>query len=227
MPKLQEKMILTGCDANTEWQLPWFLENYYKHNSLSLAIADFGMSEGFLEKISKKFPIFGTMDMSKEKSMSVSGWFLKPAAMCASPSRSTCWIDTDCEILGNLEFMFRHFEPNKLNMVEDKPWSKRRGEVWHNSGVVGFIGKPEILTNWKNAVKENAQVGDQEVLHAMLNPITRMAYINDLPNEYNWLRLQFEVDGQDSSKKKIVHWTGKKGNAKIKEKIKAKELMYG
>ncbi len=24
-------IILTGCDKNTEWQLPWFVENFKKY----------------------------------------------------------------------------------------------------------------------------------------------------------------------------------------------------
>ena len=32
MPKLPEKLFLRGCDERTEWQLPWFLENYFKDN---------------------------------------------------------------------------------------------------------------------------------------------------------------------------------------------------
>ena len=42
---MPDKLIITGCDEKTEWQLWWFIENYYKHNTIPLAIADFGMSE--------------------------------------------------------------------------------------------------------------------------------------------------------------------------------------
>ena len=38
----QDRFIV--CDEKTEWQLPWVLINYYKHNTTKLAIADFGMS---------------------------------------------------------------------------------------------------------------------------------------------------------------------------------------
>ena len=39
------KVFLTGCDNNTEWQLPWFVHNYRKHNTIPLVLADFGMSK--------------------------------------------------------------------------------------------------------------------------------------------------------------------------------------
>ena len=40
-------VILTGCDSNTEWQLPWFIEKFKKYcrgTDCKLAIADFGMT---------------------------------------------------------------------------------------------------------------------------------------------------------------------------------------
>jgi hypothetical protein len=105
-------------------------------------------------------------------------------------------------------------------MVEDKPWTKRRQEIWHNSGVVGIIDKPIILHQWCQEVHDNPTVGDQEVLHSMLNPITKLSHIEDLPNEYNVLRLQVELDGY-KGKKKIVHWTGAKGKDKIRSMMNA------
>ena len=61
-------------------------------------------------------------------------------------------------------------------------------------------------------------VGDQEVLHSILNPITKITHIKDLPNEYNVMRLQIEHDNYEG-KKKIVHWTGGKGKNKIRDMI--------
>lgn len=225
MPKMPERLIVTGCDEKTEWQLFWFIDNYYKHNTIPMAIADFGMSEAMKNRIkTMNHPaVFCYMDIPVEEG--VKGWFGKPQAMLSAPGKKCVWIDTDCEILGNIERIFNYIEPNKLTMAVDKPWLKRRGEIWHNSGVVGFMHKPEILKNWAEQCKANPEVGDQEVLHSMLNPITKITYINDLPNEYNWLRLQVEHDNEDSPKKKIMHWTGQKGNDRIKGKMKIMEAI--
>ena len=54
----------------------------------------------------------------------------------------------------------------------------------------------------------------------MLNPITRIGAIEDLPNEYNVLRIQMEEDGPYKGKTKIIHWTGRKGKERIKDMIK-------
>jgi len=226
MPKF-DKCFITGCDINTEWQLPWFLENYYKHNRDPLLVADFGMSERAKEALSIDIRISGIMHMDKigetEK-----GWFYKPLTMLNSPSDKTVWIDTDCEIKQNLSSIWNLLQPNKLNMVEDKPWSKRRGETWHNSGVVGFIKKPEILKRWAAEVRTSPTVGDQEVLHSLLDPISRMTYINDLPNSFNWLRLQIDNDGSPPPDNvKIIHWTGEKGNNRIKGLIKINRFING
>ena len=60
--------------------------------------------------------------------------------------------------------------------------------------------------------------GDQEILHGMLNEITKIKYINDLPNEYNVLRIQTEVDKDYNGPIRIMHWTGYKGKRMINSK---------
>lgn len=224
MPKLKDRLVITGCDSNTEWQLPWFIENYAKYNTISLCVADFGMTEPMLKFVNDNPYVYCTMHMQDE-GKDFKGWFYKPLAMANIPSKKGVWLDTDCQVLGNIEGIFNHIETNKLSMAIDRPWLLRRQEEWHNSGVVGFEGKPEILMNWVKACKDSPVVGDQEVLHSILNPITKMTYIKELPNIYNWLRLQIENDGEDSKDKKIMHWTGKKGNDRIRGLMKIKEVI--
>lgn len=214
--KMYDKAFLTGCDSTQEWMLPWFVENYKKHNKSPLIFANFGVSKKSLEYIRTQFHAVVDLSKSKEK-----GWFKKPRSMLYAPAKKLVWLDTDCQIVSSIEDIWDQLVPNKLCMVEDKPWSKRRGEVWHNSGVVGMIGKPIILHQWAQAVHDNPSVGDQEVLHGMLNQITKMAHIHDLPNAYNWLRLQLEHDDQDSIDKKVIHWTGAKGKDRIRSMMNA------
>jgi hypothetical protein len=87
--------------------------------------------------------------------------------------------------------------------------------------VVAFRGTPDILIKWADEVSKNPVVGDQEVLHSIIkDPLNRIIYIKDLPNEYNWLRLQIEADKEDSHTKKTIHWTGPKGKEKIKDMLR-------
>jgi len=207
-----DKIFLTGCDSKTEWMLAWFLKNFNKHNTTPIVFADFGVSEYGLNHASS---CARTIDMT---STGGQGWFKKPQAMIEASkiANNVCWIDTDCHVLGNLSGVFDLVEPNKLAMVEDEPWSKRRQEVWHNTGVVAFKDRPPILDEWFKAVKANPVQGDQEVLHTILRKdLKRQINTTSLPAEYNWLRLMLQ-DGLDSKKKKVMHWTGAKGKEYIK-----------
>lgn len=215
------KCVLTGCDKNTEWTLKWFIDNYCKHNSIPICFANFGVTEEMLDWIHLQPIVETVIDVIPNKS---GGWFLKPQAMMRSPYEYTCWIDTDCHVLGDISGIFNYVEPNKLAMVEDLPWSARRGEKWHNSGVVAFKNKPPILKEWvKKSDRfvpkpnvENYMPGDQDMLHLLVmeSPLKRMVNIVDLPNKYNVMRVQHE-DGTAPKDAVIHHWTGYKGKLVI------------
>lgn len=213
-----DKAFLTGCDRNTEWMLHWWFSEYLKHNSTPVIFANFGVSDNMLSVVKNAFDHVITLKPNK-----TAAWFLKPEAMfkASQLAKKVCWIDTDCHVLDDISGVFEYTSPNKLSMVEDKPWSSRRGSKWHNSGVVAFEGKPPILEEWMLQTKINPKDGDQEVLHMMLgnDPLRRYTYIEDLPNEYNWLRLQI-IDAQDTVNKKVMHWTGYKGKEHIRGLIR-------
>lgn len=201
------KLFITGCDKNTEWMLPWFIGNFKKYNASPLMVFDFGMSPQMAM----------TVDAVSVKSQD-KNWFKKPACMVKASTYAdkVCWIDTDCEVRDNIEDIFDHLEPNKLGMVEDVPWSTRSGQKWHNSGVVAFRSRPNILDEWAAAVPFTKQRGDQEVLHALLqDPLRRMIHITDLPREYNTLRLDLQ-DNTAPKNIKVMHWTGQKGKEQIR-----------
>lgn len=207
-----DRAFLTGADMNTEWQLPWFFKNYKKHNNTPLIFADFGV----LDRDAIVPHVHAIIDMTKVQEK---GWFKKPKAMWHAPAKQKVWLDTDCEVLTDISGIFDLLKPDQLNMVRDRPWEKRRGGVQFNSGVVGIIDRPLILGMWADWIQKGGEVGDQETLTANLNPITQIKYINELPNEYNWLRLQIENDNEPATNAKIVHWTGPKGNDRIRSKM--------
>lgn len=218
--KKQDKLFITGCDDSQSWMLPWFIENYRKHNDTPICFCDFGVDQATIAwmQTTQVFDMFLQI-----KDVKVGGWFLKPYALYHSPAPTTCWIDTDCEVLGDISGVFDYIQPGKLAMAVDRPWSRRSGEEWHNSGVVGVKGKPEVLRKWMRAIEIEPKRGDQETLHHILpTPLDKMINITEIPNRYNWLRVQVENDNEDSPNKLIMHWTGKKGKDKIKDKIKGK-----
>jgi hypothetical protein len=202
------RLFITGCDSKTEWMLPWFVENFKKHMpNEQLMIFDFGMESDLYPELRKSHR---TTDV---------GWFKKPSAMMKASNHAyqVCWLDTDCHIQADISDIFDHVETNKIAMAVDNPWTNRRREKWHNSGVVAFEGCPSILGFWATEVSRFPKVGDQEVLHEMVkDDMKRMIHITDLPHEYNTLRLDV-LDGTTPKNIKVMHWTGAKGKMKIKE----------
>lgn len=214
-------LFITGCDSNTEWQLPWFWKNYKEHNDTVLIPIDFGMSDEMREWCKEEIGGYKTLKSNAK------GWFKKPFAMLLATETifdmkfdKVCWLDTDCQVMGDISGIFEYTQPHKICMVEDRPWTRRRGELgaWYNSGVVAFEDKPSILKSWANECLQNPVQGDQEVLYMMMNgdEILKMAVIEPLPHKYNTLRLDY-LDGIAVRNPLIVHHTGKKGKEVIKE----------
>lgn len=198
--KLSE-LFITGCDKNTRWMLPWFKDNFYKHNpEANLHVFDFDE--------------IGT------------GWFSKPTAMveASNLADNVCWLDSDCEVRDDITGIFYLIEPNKLTMVEDQPWTMRRGETWHNSGVVAFQGKPIILNHWQQESvmileDKGPMYGDQDVLHELVRTgLNRQIHINTIPKRWNTLRLDL-IDGNAPGNIKIMHWTGSMGKDEIRKQM--------
>ena len=99
------KAFVTGCDTTTEWMLPWFTKRYKQFNKLPIIFANFGISEEAMKYVDKHYDLI--MDMTK---VIDKGWFKKPKTMinASKYSKSTCWIDTDFEILDELESIFNY-----------------------------------------------------------------------------------------------------------------------
>ena len=217
------EVFLTGCDKHTEWQLPWFIENYRKHNTKPIILADFGMSKEMREKYEGKFSDF---DLIIDVKSEAKGWFKKPRAILDATQldgvQKVCWLDTDCEVTGNIETIFDLTEKGKLGMVKDRPWSTRRNELgeWYNSGVVAVEGTPNILRAWADECIRNPVQGDQEVLYLMMggDALKKLSCIIPIPHTYNTLRLDY-IDNIQVKNPKIIHHTGEKGNDVIRSQI--------
>ena len=214
------KSFLTGCDYNTEWQLPWFIENFIEHSTGILQIADFGMSNDMLDLI-EHHPRFGKQIYILSFENNLSGWFKKPRAIYTATSDgfSICWLDTDCQIDGDIDSIWDHFEGGRLGMVVDRPWTKRRPDngEWYNSGVVLSDRNP-TLTSWMHSCEEDQTESDQYVLYHMHTPIERIGKIYPIPHEYNTLRLDY-IDNVAVDNPIVIHHTGKQGNDVIRQQM--------
>jgi hypothetical protein len=221
------RCFVTGCDKNTEWMLPWFIKNFRQRSDQPIVFSNFGVSEKGLRFVEKHFDEIVDFTGPRHQ-ISNCKWYLKPEALIECPGHQKVWIDTDCEILKNPDGIFARLVEDKLNIAVDKPWTIRKQETWHNSGVVGVIDEPKPLFEWANQCKmDNVPFtetgfprGDQDSLHNLIgnDPMKRWIYINDLPNMYNWLRIQLK-DNDDSPNKIIMHWTGQIGKEIIRKKM--------
>mgnify|MGYP000092778343 CR=1 FL=1 len=215
------EIILTGCDDNTAWQIPWFAHKLrFSNPNCEMVLADFGLSDENLENFSVLF------DGIFEVNSGAEGWFKKPQAILQASQivgvSKVLWLDTDCEVTGDIDKVFELTQKNKLGMVEDRPWTNRRPQLgtWYNSGVVLVEGTPTILHDWAQQCKNDPVQGDQEVLHLMMDgdELKKMSYIHNLPHKYNTLRLDY-LDKIAVKDPLVIHHTGGKGKDVIRRQI--------
>ena len=215
-----KKTFVTGCDYKTEWQLPWFMNNFFEHSTSMLQIANFGMSMDMLTLL-RAHPSYEKQFLIMEVDTLLQGWFKKPRAIYHATGCNfvTCWVDTDCQIVGDIDSIWQEYVPDIMGMVIDRPWTIRRpfNGDWHNSGVV-LTNRNQTLENWMNECEINPVESDQHVLYHMYTPIEKISRINPLPHKYNTIRLDY-IDNIAVKDPIIIHHTGQKGNETIREMI--------
>jgi len=223
-------IILTGCDSNSEWQLPWFIKNFKAKcagTGCKLAIADFGMStDAYTDAMIQADYV---IDFEGE-----GGWFNKVRLFnhtytVFGNDANICWLDTDCQIRRCPDQIFSYVEDNKLAMVIDHPWTENgspwtpQGDCgpWYNTGVVAYKGRPNILFPWMKECQTNKHRGDQEALYTLLNEDVGKRFVNiaEVPHRYNTLRLDL-LQNRGPDDPCITHWTGEKGKEEIRRQMK-------
>ena len=169
------------------------------------------MSSAMREKIQKEYPdVWLSIPLSKTTS---SGWFYKLHAVIEAPEKRVAWLDVDCEILSNIEDMFNLVPPNMIGLTRDGV----RGNWWA-TGVIVVNDRPKLLYDWNVRLNANDGIrGDQEALQDLIGNNTHEE-IQELPQEYQWLRISLN-QGKDSPTKKVIHWTGPVGRDHIRKNL--------
>ena len=217
--------IIVGADQTQEWLLPWWWENYRKHNTHPVAFVDFGMSAEKKEwcKERGEFISLFVADIFVAEKEEIepstlkeweaqfgnkfwgcrNAWFKKPLACLQSPFKRSIWIDLDCEIRGSLQELFAL---NEIALV------KMRDEPnIYNSGVTVFQHGLPLIEEWAHQSFEKNQFfrGDQELLSHIL--AEKKYPVKELPEIYNWSHCY-----GDNPEALIYHWHGEFGRSVIR-----------
>ena len=207
-------MIITGVDHSHEDLLEWWLKNVYKHHNynVEVGVMDFGMSPALRGRLEDNYPAIFSRPFNGTKARKI-GWFYKVQAVMDCPSKSVCWLDVDCEILTDISDVYNLVPPGMIGLTRD--WV--RGNWWA-TGVIVVNDRPSLLEHWDRRLNADDGIrGDQEALYELVGN-KEHEQIQELPQDYQWLRISLNK-GKDSPTKKVIHWTGPRGKEHIRKNL--------
>jgi hypothetical protein len=204
-------MIVTGVDHNYEDLLPWWLNNVLTHHPNSeIGIWDLGMGPACRGRMEEIYP---QVWWSRPTPHNVFAWFNKVKCVIESPEKSVAWLDIDCQILTDISDVFHLVPPDMIGLTRD--WVRAN---WWATGVIVVNDRPKLLETWNERLNRGDGIrGDQEALYDLIGDKPH-EQVQELPQDYQWLRISLNK-GRDSPTKKIIHWTGPKGKKYIREHL--------
>lgn len=223
---MQNQGVVIGVDIKQEWMLPWFFSHYEAHNTLPVAIADFGMSEKARRWAHKKGHYFalspGAYQCAKkrvpqkirlewEEAYGTGIWrlreafFKKPKALIEGPFEQGIWIDIDCQVQGDISHLF-----NCLMFGVELALASDASDNGFSSGVIVYKRQAPILQAWLSKMVDDDTlfVGDQLYLSSVIEDINPGIFL--LPSIYNWHRRSGE-----NKEAVITHFGGGLGKIEI------------
>ena len=242
---MSEKGIIIGCDKNQEWLLPWWWENYQKHNDYPVAFFDFGMSEqaisfcrdkGLYREIPKELVIEDISSMiqdenlkaweeyfSKEKFWaSRPGWLKKCVAAFLSPFQQTIWLDMDCQVHSNLKSLYEFLDQHDIAMIKEDVAITLLDHVLGSS----YIDEPLYNTGVIAFRSQSPIISKwfsftKENKHAFSGDehmLSRLLYENQIP--VNELPIIYNLQGiYPGLNPVITHYAGMRGKEYLKSQI--------
>lgn len=221
----QDCGVVIGVDKNQEWMLDWWWEHYFKHNDYPVFFADFGMSERGIDYCKSKGEISSKIELENTP------WFKKPFGCLHSPFKKAIWLDTDCEVRGNLKPIFDFINDKELAATIDRGMPKKWFEALpsdiriFNSGTLVYNHGDPIIQKWALMTllmlhlqplegKLKIPTGDQEI-YALAVRQYGPERAKELP--ISMVRLRLEPDRVEYGDCIVKHWTGKPGKERIKQ----------
>lgn len=232
----QSDGIIVGSNERQEWLLPWWWENFRRHNQYPVSFVDFGLSKEMKmwckergELIALPMPALFVKDrdevddiLAKEWEgrysdifwQSREAWFKKPHACLRSPYQRTIWIDLDCEVVGSLEDLFNTCDNSSgICLVKDCAALDSLFPIY-NSGVIAFQKNHPLILEWaRQSIEKNGLFrGDQDLLSQIIGE--NKVSIYELSSIYNW-----NIGFNQRKDVVIYHWLGDAAKNILKNKL--------
>ena len=208
-------MIITGVDHKHEDLLEWWIKNIKKHHNsydTKIGVFDLGMSPAFRSRMeSNHADLYWPRPINGTQSRKIA-WYYKVKCVIECPEDQVLWLDVDCQVLSNLSEVWNLTPPGTIGLTRDIIRSN-----WWATGVICVNDRPKLLHDWHERLYTLQDRGDQEALNALIGT-NNHEEIQELPQDYQWLRLSI-ANGNDSSTKKVIHWTGPEGKRIIRENL--------
>lgn len=209
------KGVVVGCGSELEWMLKWWWKGYSKHNSYPVLFVDMGMGKEAMSAEARRWCAErGTV---KTLCMPLTGWFQKPFAFMQTIFEESVWMDVDCEIRGSIGPLFEYCK-HGIAVARDPYFKFSGAKEPVNSGVVAYRHESDVISEWCEITLKDREKyrDDQSILDAIRQKNPDRVPL--LPREFNWLRL----DGDINPKAICMHWTGGPGKKIIRAKIAGK-----
>lgn len=217
--------IVIGVDKNQEWMLDWWWNNYFKHNDYPVFFADFGMTQSGLDYCKTKGQISQRIELEDTP------WYKKPFGCLHTPFKKTLWLDTDCEVRGNLKPVFDFPAGHEIAATLDRGTPQKWFDAlpsdirMFNSGAIIYNHGEPVIQKWALMTllmltlkpvegKLKIPTGDQEILALA---IRQYAPERAKPLPVDLVRLRLEPDKIEYGDCLIKHWTGPVGKDHIRK----------
>jgi hypothetical protein len=231
--------ILVGSDARQEWLLPWWWENFRRHNQYPVSFVDFGLSQEKKawcrergELIALRTPPLFVKDREEVCGALAEGWeshypdtfwasreawFKKPLACLQSPYERTIWCDLDCEVVQPLDGLMRACD-DVSGIALAKDFSSQE---MYNSGVIVFQKNHPLIQEWaKQSIEKNGLFrGDQDLLSQII--AEKGLSICELSPIYNW-----SVGFGKREDVVIYHWLGDAAKSALRNSLIFSDLTF-
>ncbi|KPK65880.1 MAG: hypothetical protein AMK73_01655 [Planctomycetes bacterium SM23_32] len=226
----EERGVLVGFDAACEWLVPWWFDNFHKHNTLPVAFADFGMSEAMRGWCGDRGRMVDVTDVPVARAC-----FRKPFAILRAPFKEVLSLEPDCEVRGSVRPLLESCRGSGVALA---PAAKGRSvaaeatdgwfamctpdtTMW-DAGIIAVNHGHSFVTDWaaEALAREQEYKGDNE---ALARVIAQGGYeVSRMPPSLAFNRYRGPDNGSA-----VFHWTGTRGKVILKERLDAEPTDAG